>query len=81
MAETVMQAPVIAGASEKKNLKDKTVGFFNDVAREMRKVSWPNREELQDATIIVLVACLVLSIFIFGIDKIFETLLRFIYHV
>lgn len=76
-----MQAPVIAGASEKKNLKDKTVGFFNDVAREMRKVSWPNRVELQDATVIVLVACLVLSIFIFGIDKIFETILRFIYRV
>jgi preprotein translocase subunit SecE len=78
MAETAIQSPEIG---KKKNVIDKSLGFFNDVAREMRKVSWPNRDELQDATIIVLVVCVVLSIFVFGVDKIFETVLRFIYHI
>jgi preprotein translocase subunit SecE len=77
MAETAIQSPAIAG--DKKGIKDKTIGFFNDVAREMRKVSWPKREELQDATVITLVVCLVLAAFVFGVDKIFETILRFIY--
>ena len=79
MAETAIQAPAVVG--EKKNFIDKSLGFFTDVAREMRKVSWPKRDELQDATLITLVVCAVLSMFIFGVDKIFETILRFIYHI
>ncbi|MEO6939462.1 MAG: preprotein translocase subunit SecE [Candidatus Kapaibacterium sp.] len=78
MAETVMQVPVVP--VERKNFKDKSLGFFFDVAKEMRKVSWPKRLELQDATVITLVVCVILSIFVFVVDKIFESLLRFIFH-
>jgi preprotein translocase subunit SecE len=65
----------------KQTLGKKSFTFFNDVAREMRKVSWPKRNELQDATVITLVLCVLLSIFTFGVDKIFETAIRGIFRM
>jgi preprotein translocase subunit SecE len=74
MAETSTLQP--EGVKSRKSL-----AFFSDVAREMRKVSWPKRSELQDATVITLVLCVVLSIFTFGVDKIFETIIRGIFRM
>ncbi len=77
MAETT--AAIQPG--EKQGLKTKSFTFFSDVSREMRKVSWPKREELQDATVITLVLCLILAAFTFGIDKLFETVIRGIFNI
>jgi preprotein translocase subunit SecE len=76
MAETTVIQP-----GEKQGLGKKSFSFFNDVAREMRKVSWPKRAELQDATVITLVLCVVLALFTFGVDKIFETIIRGIFRL
>jgi preprotein translocase SecE subunit len=35
-------------------------GFFAEVGREMKKVSWPNRPETNRLTGVVLVVCLIL---------------------
>jgi len=72
MAETT----AVIQPGEKQGLKAKSFTFFTDVAREMRKVSWPKREELQDATVITLVLCVLLAAFTFGVDKLFETIIR-----
>ena len=46
----------------------------------MRKVSWPKRAELQDATVVItLVLCPVMALFTFGVDNIFETIIRAIF--
>jgi preprotein translocase subunit SecE len=62
-------------------LKDKIVGFFLDVNKEMKKVTWPTREALIDATIVTLALCLMFSVFVFGVDKIFEVVLRLVYSI
>ncbi len=77
MAETT----VVTQPGEKEGLKSKSFSFFNDVAREMRKVSWPKRTELQDATVITLVMCVAMAVFTFGVDKIFETVIRGLYRI
>ncbi len=77
MAETT----TLPQAGDKQGLKEKSFSFFTDVSREMKKVSWPKREELQDATIITLVLCVVLALFTFGVDKIFETIIRGIFRL
>jgi preprotein translocase subunit SecE len=69
MAETTV---VTGSANASNGLKQKSFTFFSDVAREMRKVSWPKREELQDASVITLVLCVILAIFTFAADKVFE---------
>ncbi len=77
MAETT----TIDQGSPKQNLGKQSFTFFNDVAREMRKVSWPKRAELQDATVITLVLCVIMSLFTFGVDKVFETIIRGIFKI
>ena len=75
------ESTAVIQPGEKQGLKTKSFTFFSDVAREMRKVSWPKREELQDATVITLVVCVILSIFTFGVDKLFETIVRGIFNI
>ncbi|MFH0734223.1 MAG: preprotein translocase subunit SecE [bacterium] len=57
-------------------MKEKIVNFFEDVVKEMKKVTWPTVEELKESTGIVIVLCLILSLFTYGIDiaitKIFQ---------
>jgi len=83
MADTLLQttttAPGPLAPEQKKGLVGKTSEFITEVQREMKKVSWPTREQLQDATIVTLALTLLMSAFIFGVDKIFEIVLRLIY--
>jgi preprotein translocase subunit SecE len=57
-------------------MKEKILGFFTDVVKEMNKVTWPKREELQDSTVIVLVVCLIIGAFIYVVDMIVSGVLR-----
>ncbi|HPN39082.1 MAG TPA: preprotein translocase subunit SecE [Melioribacteraceae bacterium] len=49
-------------------MKEKIVNFFNDVVKEMKKVTWPTTDELKESTTIVIVLCLILALFTYGID-------------
>jgi len=51
-------------------MKEKIFALFTDVFREMSKVTWPKREELRDSTVIVLVVCLIIAVFIYLVDTI-----------
>lgn len=42
--------------------------FVEDVRKEMNKVSWPTREQLREATMVVIVACLVVSVCVYVVD-------------
>ena len=50
--------------------------FFNEVRHELKKVIWPNREQLINNTITVLLCCfvvgLIIWIFDFGLGKVSE---------
>jgi preprotein translocase subunit SecE len=49
-------------------MKEKIISFFQDVVKEMRKVTWPTKEELLESTRIVVVVCIVLAAFAYVID-------------
>ncbi len=49
-------------------MKDKIIAFFQDVAKEMKKVTWPTKEELIESTKIVIVVCIVFAVFTYLID-------------
>jgi len=57
-------------------MKEKIINFFNDVAKEMRKVTWPTKDELKESTKIVIVACLILAAFTYVIDMIITQLFQ-----
>lgn len=49
-------------------MKEKILGFFSDVNKEMRKVTWPKRDELKDSTVVVLVISGLIAAFVFAAD-------------
>ncbi len=49
-------------------MKEKIINFVNDVVKEMKKVTWPTRDELKESTTIVIVVCIVLSAFTYVVD-------------
>ncbi|QFT87172.1 preprotein translocase subunit SecE [Bacillus sp. THAF10] len=51
-------------------------GFFRDVAREMKKVSWPKRKELTRYTITVVTTVVVMALFFWAVDLGISELLR-----
>jgi preprotein translocase subunit SecE len=46
----------------------KIVSFFKDVSREMKKVSWPRRKELTNATITVVATVTFIALFFVVVD-------------
>lgn len=49
--------------------------FFKQVKVEMHKVSWPSREQVVNDTVVVIVATAIVSLYIFGLDQIFKTVI------
>lgn len=47
------------------------VGFFNEVIAELRKVTWPTREETMKLTAVVIVISVIVGAFIGGLDSLF----------
>ena len=50
-------------------MKEKLINFFNDISKEMEKVTWPTREELMESTKVVIVVTLVISLFAWVVDS------------
>jgi preprotein translocase subunit SecE len=50
--------------------------FFSETRVEMRKVTWPTRDELKESTKIVIVATFVVTMFIGIIDQILTLIVR-----
>jgi preprotein translocase subunit SecE len=57
----------------------KVAEYLGDVSKEMRKVSWPARNELVSNTLITLLATMIISLYIWGADQIISRVLEFIY--
>ena len=52
--------------------------FMSDVSAEMKKTDWPNRQELVESTIVVVVSLLLLGAFIFVCDTVLSNLVKLI---
>ena len=50
--------------------------FFSDVKFEMKKVSWPKWAELKGSTFIVISFSILISVFLFFIDRILATVIQ-----
>jgi preprotein translocase subunit SecE len=60
-------------------MKEKIIKFFDDVVKEMKKVTWPTKAELKESTTIVIVVCLVIAAFTYVIDMIINQVIKGIY--
>ncbi len=60
-------------------MKDKILNFFTDIVREMRKVTWPKREELRESTLVVILTSVLFAAFVYAVDWILSQGLKAIF--
>jgi preprotein translocase subunit SecE len=60
-------------------MKDKIIGFFDDVVKEMKKVTWPTKAELKESTQVVIVVCLILAAFTYVVDMAIQVIFKGIF--
>lgn len=67
-----------APAQRLKTERTKPADFVREVRGELRKVSWPTRDEVLRYSLIVAVALAVFTALVFGLDLLFERLFHFV---
>jgi len=50
--------------------------FFSEIVSELKKVTWPTREELKESTKLVIIATFVVTVFIGLVDQLLTLLIR-----
>jgi preprotein translocase subunit SecE len=53
--------------------------YLSETRVEMKKVTWPTKNELKDATRVVIVASILLTIFIGAVDQILSRIVKFVF--
>ena len=51
-------------------------GFVRESAAELRKVEWPNRAQVIQGTVVVLIACAIVGAFLWGADQVLRPFVR-----
>lgn len=60
----------------------KIAAYLKDSYTELvYKVTWPSREELSNSAVIVMIASIIIALLVFGIDSLFEWILKLLYGV
>jgi preprotein translocase subunit SecE len=58
----------VAGKDDKKKKENAIRRFFRETSGELRKVTWPTRQEATNLTIIVLIVMVAMSVFLWLVD-------------
>ena len=56
-----------------------TRDFFRDTNGEMKKVTWPTKNEVVGTTAVVIVATIVFALFLWGCDVVFYKAINFLF--
>ncbi len=56
------------------SMLDKSTRFLRDVRIELAKVSWPSRDDVKGATIVVIIVVLIIAFFIGLVDLVISRL-------
>jgi preprotein translocase SecE subunit len=51
-------------------------GFIRESVAELRKVDWPNRAQVIQGTIVVIIACAIVGAYLWGADQILRPFVR-----
>jgi preprotein translocase subunit SecE len=51
-------------------------GFIRESAAELQKVDWPNRNQVIQGTIVVIIACAVVGGYLWGVDQVLRPFVR-----
>ena len=54
------------------------VQYLRETSQEMKRVSWPARDQLWESTVIVIVTVAIITVCTFIVDKILDTFVKLI---
>ncbi len=54
------------------------INFIKEAIVELKKVSWPSKEDVKESTIIVLITVVVAAIFLGAVDKITSIIIKMV---
>jgi len=63
---------------EKPKIIDRVKEYFIDTRGELRKVTWPTRQQATNLTLIVLAVTVAMALFLGGVDWLFANLIALI---
>ena len=69
------------GASSSAGFLARTSQFMRDTRAEMRRVSWPTAKDVQNTTVITLVAVVFFALYLFAVDRVWAFLLLQLNHL
>jgi preprotein translocase subunit SecE len=70
---------VYVRAGKNRNMLERFKTFLIDTKNELKKVTWPTKEELKESTRVVIVASFLLTAFIGVIDQILSRIVKLIF--
>ena len=60
-------------------MKERIVTFFNETKTELKKVTWPSRDELKQSTRVVIIATFLVTVFIGIVDQILSRIIKLVF--
>jgi len=79
MPGTTATPPASARVERRASPVANLMRYLRESRIELRKVSWPTREQTTNLTIVVVVVCLVLAAFLGGLDALFAKFVTWIH--
>jgi preprotein translocase SecE subunit len=55
------------------------ISFLRESWAELRKVEWPNRAQVVQGTVVVIVACAIVGVFLYGADQAIRPLVQHVF--
>ncbi len=52
--------------------------FLSETRTELKKVTWPTRQELKESTIVVIVSTFIVTIFVGVVDQVISRIIRLV---
>jgi preprotein translocase SecE subunit len=69
-------APAAAGTAPAAVGQPARGGFVRESWGELKKVEWPNRAQVVQGTIVVIIACAVVGAYLWGLDQVLRPFVR-----
>ena len=51
-------------------------GFLRESVAELKKVEWPNRQQVIQGTVVVIIACAIVGAYLWGVDQVVRPFVR-----
>ncbi len=64
--------------AEKEKLMKRVGLFLADIKSELKKVTWPNRDDLKKTTVAVVISSVLFGVYLFGVDVVFAKIIEWI---